>query len=560
MLAELRIKDYALIDKLTVEFCPGLNVLTGETGAGKSIIIGALSLVLGERPDVTMVRTGAENAQVEARFEAAKSTASDCQKLGIEIADDALILRRRAGRSGKSTAYANDSTVTVNALRRLGDRLVDLHGQHQHQFLLKPEVHLGILDSYARLTDERNRFAQEHQQLLAARKELAGLKKELAERREHLELTEYQLKELSDAKVEPGEVINLKKEKELLESAEQRYTLARSLEELISEREGSITELLATAAKKLEELGRLDKGLKERHKTLADAQNMLDDLWRELISYREAIQFSPGRLEEVNARLFLIEKLERKYRVTADELPELEARLRAELDSIELDESKCEDLSRDIENQKSKLLKHAESLSTKRQRAKKQLETKLATEFAALGLGKAKLAVEIIRPAQPDADALTPNGIDTVEFLFTANPGEELRPLRKVASGGELSRIMLALKNVLTRIELVPSMVFDEIDVGIGGRVAEAVGKRLSRLGRTQQVICITHLPQIAKYADRHFLVTKSTRGGRTFTFIRKLEDEARVEELTRMVAGTSVTKTGLAHAREMLKKAERGR
>ena len=559
MLAELHIRNYALIDDLKVEFGPGLNVFTGETGAGKSIIIGALSLVLGERPDPTMIRTGAENIQVEARFEDAKSTVHECEELGIESADDTLILRRRAARSGKSNTYANDSPITVNALRRLGDRLVDLHGQHQHQVLLKSEMHSEILDAYAQLTDERCSFAKNRDKLIATEKELTELQKELSERREHRKLTEYQLKELSEANVEPGEVNDRKKEKSLLESAERRYTLARELSELLSEKEGSITELLSVAAKKLEELGRIDRSLKDRLQTVSNVQNALDDLWRELVSYREKIQFSPGRLEEINSRLFYIERLEKKYRVPADQLPGLKSRLKQELDSIELDESKCDEIKQNIKKQKRELLKHAEFLSRKRKSAKLKLEAKLRSELAALGLAKAKLVIDITRPDKiEDLELKIWNyGIDKVEFLFTANPGENLRPLRKVASGGELSRIMLALKNSLTKVKLVPTMVFDEIDVGIGGRVAEAVGKRLARLGRDQQIVCITHLAQIAKYANSHFLVTKSTLRGRTFTSLKRLEGEKRVKELARMVAGTAVTKTGLAHAREMLKNAE---
>ncbi len=559
MLAELHIRNYALIDDLKVEFGPGLNVFTGETGAGKSIIIGALSLVLGERPDPTMIRTGAENIQVEARFEDAKSTVHECEELGIESADDTLILRRRAARSGKSNTYANDSPITVNALRRLGDRLVDLHGQHQHQVLLKSEMHSEILDAYAQLTDERCSFAKNRDKLIATEKELTELQKELSERREHRKLTEYQLKELSEANVEPGEVNDRKKEKSLLESAERRYTLARELSELLSEKEGSITELLSVAAKKLEELGRIDRSLKDRLQTVSNVQNALDDLWRELVSYREKIQFSPGRLEEINSRLFYIERLEKKYRVPADQLPGLKSRLKQELDSIELDESKCDEIKQNIKKQKRELLKHAEFLSRKRKSAKLKLEAKLRSELAALGLAKAKLVIDITRPDKIEDLRLKiwDYGIDKVEFLFTANPGENLRPLRKVASGGELSRIMLALKNSLTKVKLVPTMVFDEIDVGIGGRVAEAVGKRLARLGRDQQIVCITHLAQIAKYANSHFLVTKSTLRGRTFTSLKRLEGEKRVKELARMVAGTAVTKTGLAHAREMLKNAE---
>lgn len=564
MLAELRIRNYALIDDLTVEFSPGLNVLSGETGAGKSIIIGALTLLLGDKPDTDMIRTGTDTAQVEGRFDVDKRLADECSDLGIPLAEEAspqLLLRRRAERNGRGAAYANDSGITIAALQKLGDRLVDLHGQHQHQLLLKPEVHLDLLDEYAGLGPERSEFAVRFRAFEQKSAELARLDKELAERRARRDLTEFQLKELSGAQVKPGELEELNRERDLLQTAERRFTLARQLEELLSEQEGSIIGLLGVAGKTLSELADLDPNLAERRALLDEARAGADDLWRELVRYRESIEFSPERMEEVNSRLFLIEKLERKYGLRADELASLAARLKAELDSIELGDSHREELASELAAIKQDLIARADALSRKRGKARTELEKRLTSEFEALGLGKAQLSVSINRIPDPDGIyarggerfRMTPTGIDTAEFLFSANPGEELRPLRKVASGGELSRIMLALKSALSQADPVPTLVFDEIDVGIGGRVAESVGKRLARLARTHQVICITHLPQIAKYAERHLLVAKSVRGNRTISSIRTLDAESRVEELARMTSGATVTKTSLAHAREML-------
>lgn len=579
MLAELLIKNYALIEDQRIEFGPGLNVLTGETGAGKSIILGALTLVLGERPDPTMIRTGAESVTVEARFENVQALAAECERLGIELEEGSLVLRRRADRAGKSTAHANDMSISVASLRRLGDLLVDLHGQHQHQLLLRTEVHLEILDAYAGLTAEREGFDAAYHELIEKRKELERLKGELAERRQRRELTEYQLKELAEAKVLPGELSELKQEQKLLTSAEKRCYLAIELEGLVSEREGSVIELLAATGKRLGELAGLDPSVKGYTEAITGAESVVGDLWRDLVRYRESIRFSPERLEEVNRRLFLVEKLEKKYRLQADELPGLEDRLRRELDSVELDESRCEELGRSVEQEQKSLIERAQSLSGKRRRAKSKLEKRVQTEFAALGLGRAQLVVEVSCPPDPDWPALKPSGFDAVEFRFSANPGEELQPLRKVASGGELSRIMLGLKSILSSAALVPTMVFDEIDVGIGGRIAEAVGRRLSVMSQNQharqthsgirnqkpgigisacgagapQVLCITHLAQIAKYARHHIVVTKSVRTGRTATSIRRIDGGDRVAELARMVAGASVTETSLAHAREML-------
>jgi DNA repair protein RecN (Recombination protein N) len=568
MLGEIRIRNYALIEDLTVEFSPGLNVLSGETGAGKSIIIGALTLLLGDKPDTDMIRTGAENAQVEGRFDIDKRLADECSELGIPMSENSppqLLLRRRAERSGRGAAYANDSGITIAALQKLGDRLVDLHGQHQHQLLLKPEVHLDILDEYGGLGPDRGGFAERFRTFEERSAQLARLDKELAERRARRELTEFQSKELSAAQVKPGELDELNRERELLQTAERRFTLARQLEELLSEQEGSIIGLLGAAGKALAELAELDSNLAERRATLTEAQAGADDLWRELVRYRESIEFSPERMDEVNSRLFLIEKLERKYGLRADELAATEARLKAELDSIELGGSRREELAAELTALRQDLTARADALSRKRGRARSELAKRLNGEFEALGLGKAVLNVSISRVSDPNGVydrggehfRLTPTGVDAVEFLFSANPGEELRPLRKVASGGELSRVMLALKSALAQADPVPTLVFDEIDVGIGGKVAESVGKRLARLARTHQVICITHLPQIAKYAERHLLVAKSVRSNRTLSSIQTLDADARVEELARMTSGATVTKTSLAHAREMLKTAE---
>ena len=571
MLAELRIRNYALIEDLTIELSPGLNVLSGETGAGKSIIIGALSLMLGDKPDTDMIRTGADTAQVEGRFDVDKRTAVECSALGIPMAEDGspqLLLRRRTERSGRGAAYANDSGVTIAALQKLGDRLVDLHGQHQHQLLLKPEVHLDILDEYAGLEPDRGEFAERFRAFEDKSAELTRLDKELAERKSRRDLTEFQFKELDAAQVKPGEPEELNRERDLLQSAERRFTLARQLEELLSEQEGSIIGLLGAAGKALGELAELDPDLAERRTVLTEAQAGADDLWRELVRYRESIEFSPERMDEVNSRLFLIEKLERKYGLRADELTALEAKLKAELDSIETGSSRRDELTVELTGLKQELTASADTLSRKRGRARSDLEKRLTGEFEALGLGKAVLSVSLSRVPDPDGVyergdehfRLTPTGVDAAEFLFSANPGEEMRPLRKVASGGELSRIMLALKNVLSKVDPVPTLVFDETDVGIGGKVAEAVGKRLARLAKSHQVICITHLPQIAKYAERHLLVAKSVRGNRSLTSIRALDADSRVEELARMTSGATVPKASLAHAREMLESTKASR
>jgi DNA repair protein RecN (Recombination protein N) len=568
-LLSLRIQNYALIDELRVEFGTGLNVLTGETGTGKSIILGALSLLLGDRPDPDMIRSGADSAAVEGTFAAGRAVAALCAEVGIPVEtgqSPLLVLRRRIGSAGRNAAWANDTSITVATLARLGDRLIDLHGQHQHQLLLDSEFQLSVLDEYAGLGPDRSRFADrfaEHERLVA---ELAALDRDIRERTARRELTEFQLKELDAAAVRPGEADELRREQEFTASAEKRWQLVAGLRDLLSEREGSLTEGLAAAGRSLTELAALDPVFADWRERVAGAQATVDDLWRELVQYGDATEYSPERTEQVNARLFLIEKLERKHSVPAAELPALEAKLRAELDLTATDPTRRDELA----GRQAALLKQlgsdAAALSRRRARAAKQLEAALPAEFATLGLDRARVDAGPTQLADEsglvELDGrrfrLTDSGIDAVEFRFSANPGEDLRPLRKVASGGEISRVMLAIKSCLSASDPVGTLVFDEVDSGIGGRVAEAVGLRLRRLGAGHQVICITHLPQIAKYAARHFVVSKASAAGRTATGIRPLDDEGRVRELARMAAGAKVTATGVAHARELI--AEAGR
>lgn len=566
MLAELVVRDYALIDKLAVEFGPGLNVLTGETGAGKSIIVGALTLLLGGRADSDAIRTGADATVVEGRFELGSDGAARCAEAGIDCPDGTLILRRRADKTGRGAAHANDSPTTVGGLERLGDKLVDLHGQHSHQLLLRPETHLEMIDSYARLRDRRSELATLYSEYAALRDRLAALERSLAERRSRRELTDFHRQELAAAAIRPGEPAELEEERRLLQTAEKRYALAQALDGVLSDQDPSVSQLLGRAAKVLDELAELDAEFAPRRAGLVTARAEVDDLWRAVVAYRDSIAFSPERVEAVNSRLFLFDKLARKHGVAPDDLPVLAERLRADADSLESDEAGLADLRTELAGKQDRLVALSVDLSARRARARSALEKKLGAEFAQLGMEKARLSVALERAADPAGDCvvdgerlrLGPTGIDTAEFLFSANPGEDLRPLRKVASGGEMSRVMLALKGVLAAADPVPTLVFDEIDSGIGGTVADAVGVRLARLARTHQVICITHLPQIACYAAAHYRVEKHVRAGRTVPSVARLDDEERTAELARMTAGARVGKTGIAHARELLEAAKK--
>jgi DNA repair protein RecN (Recombination protein N) len=562
MLTELRIKNYALIDDLEIEYSNGLNVLTGETGAGKSIVIGALSLLLGERAESDMIRTGTNSCEIEGTFIVKINSIENFKDLPIDETNT-IIIHRKIENNGRSSCYINDRSVTINTLKRLGDLLVDLHGQHEHQSLLRIEFHRQILDDFAKFEPKRQELSEIYHNYFAQKAELDSLTEQIQKRKERRTLDEFQYQEISAAQLKVAEVETLLKEKTLLESAEKRFRFSKESCQTLSENEGSLLEQLDMLQKQLNELTGIDDSLTESLKELKTARSVIDELWRNLVKYQDRIEFSPQRLEIINERLFLIEKLKKKYSRNIEELLVYQNDLEKNLSSIEIDESRIAELKKELELKENKIIKQAKELSRGRQQAKKSIESKLVQELCELGMPQARFIVSIeliedetgLYEEAGKRYQLDENGIDQVEFLFSANPGEEPKPLRKIASGGELSRIMLALKSITA--SRIPILVFDEIDLGIGGRVAEAVGKKLVKLSRSSQVICITHLPQIAKYAESHFRVSKSTKAGRTRTSLLPLSESNRIDEIARMLAGTKISKTTISHARELLKEAK---
>jgi len=573
MLAQLRIKNYALIDELEIEYCPNLNVLTGETGAGKSIVIGALSLLLGvpqsfhptargKRAESEMIRTGANACEIEGTFTVDPSFFNNLGDLPIEKTDTILI-RRKVESNGRSYSYINDQSVTTNTLKRLGDFLVDLAGQHEHQSLLKIECHRDILDDFAKLLPRREDLQRLFIDYQSRQRQLANLTQQIQRRKERRELDEFQYQEIATAQLKSGEEEVLLKEKVLLESAEKRFRLASAINQILSENEGSLLEQFDILQKQFTELASIDEALKATLNDLKGMRSVLDELWRTIARYQDRIEFSPQRLEAINERLFLIEKLKKKYNRSVEELLGLKDELAKNLNSIEIDESQIKELTKDLADQKARLIQLAQEISLARQRAKSSLEAKLEKELAELGMPQARFIITI-QPIEDETGLyekdgkkyrLDETGIDQVEFFFSANPGEEPKPLRKVASGGELSRIMLALKSIISG--RIPVLVFDEIDLGIGGKIAETVGQKLAKLAQKRQVICITHLPVIAKYADAHYRVSKEIKAGRTRTVVKHLSEPERVSEIARMLAGAKISKTTISHATEMLKEAK---
>ncbi len=568
MLKKLTVKDYALIDSLEVEFAPGLNILTGETGAGKSILIGALGLVLGERADSDSVRSGAKAAVVEAEFVLDKN--KDLLEVFAELEMDwsgDLLVRREVASTGKSRAFVNDSPVTLSNLKRIGDAILDMHGQHEHQSLLYEERHLDYLDGFAQTWPDRTSVSEFYQQYNRTRSELEALRSKEQLTREKLDLYNFQIKEIESAGLAEGEEEFLDAERTVLENSEKLFSLASAGYQLLYQQDGSITEQFSALERTVEEVSGIDSRMEPTLKSVSSVNDQIEEIARDLRKYRDGISFDPQRLEEIRNRLDLIRSLKKKYSSKELTIAAVLAhydRIKAEVDSVEHGEENIKKLEAELEAKRRELEKACITLSEKRQIAAKKMAKDVVAQLKDLGMEKAAFKVEVAQveeiegPVQHDKKRLKTDstGIDAVRFLISPNPGEELKPLAKIASGGEISRVMLAVKTILSQADAVPVLVFDEIDAGIGGRIAEAVGLKLKEISSARQVLCITHLPQIASLGSSHYQVSKEEKSGRTITSVVRLNQQQRVDELARMLAGSKITETTLKHAREMMKSA----
>jgi len=567
MLKKLTVKDYALIDSLDVEFSPGLNILTGETGAGKSILIGALGLVLGERADTDSVRSGAKAAMVEAEFHLKGFSAIKkiFGELDIDWSDD-LLIRREVSSAGKSRAFINDSPVTLASLKRIGDAVLDMHGQHEHQSLLYEEKHLDYLDGYARTWPERTLTGELFQQHQKIKSELEALRTREQLTREKLDLYNFQIKEIESASLIEGEDADLESEKTFLENSEKLFSLASASYQLLYQQDGSITEQFSALERSVEEVAGIDPRMEPTLKSISSVNDQIEEVARDLRKYRDGISFDPARLEEIRNRLDLIRTLKKKYAGRENSITAVlahHAQIKSEVDSVEHGEEQIQKLENDLESKRQELEKSCLSLSAKRQEAAKKMSKEVVIQLKDLGMEKASFKVAVSQIEDPAGLTVDnkkrvkteSSGIDLVRFLISPNPGEELKPLAKIASGGEISRVMLAIKTILSEAEAVPVLVFDEIDAGIGGRIAEAVGVKLKEISSARQVLCITHLPQIASLAKSHYQVSKDEKNGRTTTSVNVLREKEKIEEIARMLGGSKITETTLKHAREMIEK-----
>ncbi len=555
MLTELRIENFAIISQLELEFQPGLNILTGETGAGKSIIIDAVEAILGSRADATMVRTGAERAVVEASFEVPAEMSEPIRQI-LEreaLLEDARLLElgREIRANGRSFARVNGRTVNVHLLSELAEYLVDVHGQSEHLSLLKVSQHLGLLDSYAHLEAELENYRAGYHDLGHIRRQLEELRKAELDAARQIDLLKYQINEIDSARLKGGEEDELKAERTRLANAE---GIAGSVQEALqlldegSPESPAVTELLGQITSLLSNLSRLDPEQTTLGARSQSALEEMTDLSASLHDYLETIEFNPKRLDQVEERLNLIQTLKKKYGVDIPAIQDYVEKARLQLDSIE---HASEQIS-ELEGQETLLLtglgKQAEEMSARRHAAAEKLEKALELELDQLSMSGAKFKVDFI--SRPDGDGLMLSdgrkvafdvtGFEHVEFLVAPNPGEGLKPLVKIASGGETSRLMLAIKNVLAMADHVPTLIFDEIDQGIGGRVGLTVGQKLWELGRQHQVLCVTHLPQLAAFGGQHLHVEKQLKDGRTETQVKALEGDERVFELAQMMGEVS--------------------
>ncbi|MBI4427559.1 MAG: DNA repair protein RecN [Ignavibacteriales bacterium] len=571
MLKSLYIKQYALIEDMQAEFESGLNILTGETGAGKSIIIDALSLILGERASTEVVRKGAEKAIIEGLFGVAgnKKLRSLLSEHTIEYQDE-LILRREVSTKGQNRCFANDSPIPLSVLKQIGELLVDLHGQHEHQSLLRPESHLELLDDFGGLDGLVKEYRSSYDKLASLFAEISDLMRREQELKEKRDLYEFQIKEIDAVNPQDDEERQLEAELKILENSEKLYQITSQLYQTLYEGENAVYDLLVKARNQLEDLTEIDKAFEEAKNECASASAVVDELTKFIQRYNSRIEFNPDRLDQIRERLGRLSLIKKKYGGSVEAIRKHRGKIGREFAIAQNFGNEIAALKEKIEEERKTCSSVAQRLSTKRRELVNKINESVVAELAKLGISRARFDVGIenrvlgksngeetssqayVKLGREFLEA-TPRGIDFVEFLLSTNMGEDIRPLAKVASGGEISRVMLALKTILAKFERLPLLVFDEIDVGVSGRIAQAVGKSLKNLSQFHQIIAITHLPQIAGLADVHFLVEKVQEGKRTSTRLRKLDVEERVEEVAKLMSGIEITEAGLAGARELM-------
>lgn len=568
MLLQLDIHNIALIDEVNIELGDGLNILTGETGAGKSIIIDSINAVLGGRISKEIIRTGSERAMVEAAFQIDNERFEDIfGELGVESEEDGtLILSREITQSGRNTCRVNGKLAAVSVLRAIGERLIDLHGQHDNQSLIKAENHIELLDSFGgeaiqQLKREYSALLEQYRDIKARLKSLSG---DPGQRERKIDLLKFQIDEIKKSKLKPEEEDELNRQKLLLTNAEKIAGSLSTAYSLISaDQRGSrpVTDVLNEALSQLSTVSRLDEGYGEMLRRLQDIIYQLDDLTEDVRKNYENVEFNPGLLEEIQERLDLIYKLKRKYGKTIPEIYQFCSESEIQLDELVKSEENVIKLKAKKTELEGLLYEVCRKLNERRVKTASILEDRICKQLDELEMRKAGFKADIQFDSfshSPEERKFTNSGLDKVEFLISANVGEPLKPLAKIASGGEMSRVMLAIKTILAEVDKIPTMIFDEIDMGISGKAAQKVGEKLAYIARGHQVICVTHLAQIAAMADNHYLIEKVMDEATTKTAITRLEGDKKLHEITRLIGGVTSSEASIKYAEEMLKNAKK--
>lgn len=554
MLNQLSVRNVAVIDKLDINLHDGVSVLTGETGAGKSIIIDSINMILGDRANKELVRYGTDKAVVQAVFDAPKSVINILEENDIDVEDGTVIITRQVTKEGKSVARINGMVVTLNILREISDRLINIHGQHDNQALLTPIRHITFLDAYA----DNEEYINQYKDILSKKREIekkiSSLEMDEQEKMQRIDLLEYQVKEIKKTSLEKGEEDDLREQRDIYTNAEQ---ITKSVNEAyMNLYEGdeiqSAYDGISIAVNEISQISDLNPQLKSIYDTLNEIMYSLEDTAHEIKEFGETVEFDEQTLNEIEERLDLISRLKRKYGNSIEEILEYLKTAESELNDIKLSDERTNELKEELESIMKELKEKGNILTQRRENAAKVLEENIEKSLHELNMEKSKFKVNI-----ENDGTFYDNGMDKVEFLISTNPGEPLKPLVKIASGGELSRVMLAIKSILADSDGVDTMIFDEIDTGVSGKAAMSIAKKLAVIAKNKQVICITHLPQLTAMADNHYLIQKNTDGEMASTTLKELDEEGRELELARIIDGGEVTELALSHAKQMLENAK---
>lgn len=552
MLQELSIKDFTIIDEIQISFQPKMTVLTGETGAGKSIIIDALGLLAGGRGSTEFIRKGEKKAVIQGLFTLPReaNTYNILEEYGIDSEDGQIILQRDLYRGGRNICRINGMMVNLATLRKVGETLIDIHGQNEHQELMKPENHIDLLDEYDKKTSQlRNQYQVVYQNYRKLK--LSMEKKEADEKAwaQRLDMLNFQVKEIEEAGLKINEEDELVEEKNKLDNFQAIYDALELSYQILSGEKIDVVGNLGNAMNELSDVSDLSENLQEINTKISDAFYSLEDAARDISDELDSMEWNGERLNEIEERLELIHQLKRKYGDTIEDILHYHSRIEKELREMENAEQNSEKQERQLSEALEKVKELAIKLSKQRKKSAKKLEKMIHEQLSALYMDKAVFEVKFLNNSK-----LYSKGIDKVEFYIQTNPGEEMGPLAKIASGGELSRIMLALKTIFSQKMGVTSIIFDEVDTGVSGRVAQAIAEKISQISNNSQVLCITHLPQVAAIADNHYYISKSVNDGRTETSLKELDEKQKIREIARMLSGSEITELTLKHAEELIK------